>query len=146
VSDRLQLSPVTPEPDEISAFFWEGARQHRLLIQSCDDCGFLIHTPEPVCRRCLSFALSAREMSGIGSVYSYTEVRQPMHPSFVGAVPYLLAVVELTEQAGLRLVSNLVECGLGDARVGMSVTVAFRTVSDETTLPVFRPTIRSESA
>jgi uncharacterized OB-fold protein len=144
VFDHLAPTPVTPEPDKTSAFFWEGARQHRLLIQSCTNCGFLIHTPQPVCRRCLSFALSAKEMSGDGTVYSYTEVGQSMHPSFADAVPYILSVVELREQPGLRLVSNLVECGPGEARVGMQVTVSFRAVSNDTTLPVFRPAVKSQ--
>jgi uncharacterized OB-fold protein len=77
-------------------------------------------------------------------VYTFTETHRPFHPFFVDRVPYLLAAVELEEQAGLRVLSNLV--GMdgpgapdGGARIGMAVEVDFEWLSDELAVPVFRP-------
>ena len=41
-------------------------------------------------------------------MYSFTETYKAFHPFFVDRVPFLLATVELEEQAGLMLLSNLV--------------------------------------
>jgi uncharacterized OB-fold protein len=39
--------------------------------------------------------------------------------------PYIVAIVELDEQTGLRLTSNLLDCGVDDVAIGMRVTVGF---------------------
>jgi hypothetical protein len=133
------VSPIRPIPDKDTEFFWEGARHGRLLILRCDDCGYYVHWPRPVCRRCLSSRLSPAEVSGRGTVYTYTVAVQSFHPWFESRIPYLLAVVELEEQRHLKLVTNLVECVEGDVQVGMAVEVVFEKLDDELTLPMFRP-------
>jgi len=138
-------APVRPSPDKLTTFFWEGANQGRLMIQRCDDCGTYIHWPRPVCKRCLSFSLTPTQVSGRGSVYTYTVAVQAFHPWFESRVPYLLAVIELEEQTNLKLVSHLVECDEQDAAIGMPVEVVFERVDDELTLPMFRPR-RAETA
>jgi uncharacterized OB-fold protein len=131
--------PIMPVPDKVSAFFWEGARQGRLLILRCDDCGYYVHWPRPICKRCQSFSLSPAEVSGQGSVYSYTVGMKAFHPWFENRVPYILAVVELEEQRHLKLVTNLVDCDEDDVSVGMKVSVVFEQINDELVLPMFRP-------
>ena len=39
--------------------------------------------------------------------------------------PYIVAIVELDEQIGLRLTSNLLDCGVDDVAIGIRVTVGF---------------------
>ena len=51
----------------------------------------------------------------------------------------MLAVVELEEQHNLKLVTNIVECAEEDLRCGMPVEVTFEKITDQVTLPVFRP-------
>jgi len=46
-------------------------------------------------------------------------------------------VVELEE--GRRLVTNLVQCKIEDIEVGMPVELVFDDVTEEITLPKFRP-------
>jgi uncharacterized protein len=139
----LQAGPPPVSPDPLADFFWAGAREGRLMIQRCQACGTYIHLPRPVCRSCRSFDLAPAQVSGRGTVYTFTETHRPFHPFFVDRVPYLLAAVELEEQAGLRVLSNLV--GLddsdvpGEARIGMTVEVDFERLSDELVIPVFRP-------
>jgi uncharacterized OB-fold protein len=78
-------------------------------------------------------------VSGKGKVWSFTVVREPVDPSVHGKVPYNIVEVELTEQKGLRLISNLVDCPTESIYIGMPVEVVFETVSPEITLPRFKP-------
>jgi uncharacterized OB-fold protein len=132
-------TPPVPVPDSLSEAFWRGAREGRLVIQRCTSCGLCIHLPRPVCRRCRSFALGYEAVSGRGTVYSFTETHKAFHPFFVNRVPYLLASIELEEQRGLRVVSNLVRIDEPDVWFGMPVDVVFEALSPEVTIPVFAP-------
>ena len=76
------MEPMVPVPDELTAFFWTGAAQGKLLIQRCDRCGFYVHWPRPCCKRCNSFELTPAEVSGRGTLYSYTVGVQAFHPWF----------------------------------------------------------------
>ncbi len=45
-------------PNEITKFFWDAAKEHKLLIQRCDACGYYVHWPSVLCPRCGSDKLS----------------------------------------------------------------------------------------
>jgi hypothetical protein len=128
-----------PQPDELTEFFWAGAREHRLMILRCNACGSYIHEPRPWCRFCLSTDLAPSEVSGRGRLDTFTIPMQPSHPYFMERVPYNIAIVELAEQPGLKLVSSIVDCDEDDLRVGMPLRVVFREVTDDVTLPHFAP-------
>ncbi|MHB8465748.1 MAG: Zn-ribbon domain-containing OB-fold protein [Acidimicrobiales bacterium] len=132
-------APPIPGPNPLTDFFWEGAREGRLLIQRCQACSTYIHFPRPVCRACLSSDLAPEPVSGRGTLYAFTETHRPFHPFFVSRVPYLVAVVELVEQPALRLLTNLVGIAEADVRIGMDVQVDFEWLSDDLAIPVFRP-------
>jgi uncharacterized OB-fold protein len=72
-------------------------------------------------------------------VHSVTAV----HHSFVPGVdvPYTVALVELDEQPGLRLLTNVVDCAPERVRIGMRVGVVFEPVdgADGVSLPRFHP-------
>jgi uncharacterized protein len=131
--------PPLPEPDELSEFYWAGARERHLLIQRCQDCAMYIHEPRPWCRHCLSKNLAPAEVSGRAVLDTFTIPMQPSHPYFVARVPYNLVVVELEEQPGLKLVSSVVNCENDDLRVGMTLRVVFRDIYADVTLPYFEP-------
>jgi uncharacterized protein len=132
-------SPPKPIPDAITEPFWTGAREGRLVLQRCRQCGLFIHPPRPVCRQCQSMDLGHEEVSGRWTVYSFTETHKAFHPFFVDRVPYLLGVIELEEQPGLRLLSNLVRVAEPDVRMGMPVEVEFEQLAPDLTIPVFAP-------
>ena len=77
-------------------------------------------------------------MSGRGKVYSFIVTHHVVTPGFEDDAPYVVALVELEEQAGLRLVTNIVGCSPGDVRVGMPVEPVFDAVTPEVTLLKFR--------
>ncbi len=59
------------------------------------------------------------------------------YPEFREDVPFIIALVELEE--GVHMLSNLVECKPEDAQVDMDVEVVFDDVTEEFSLPKFRP-------
>lgn len=126
-----------PRPTVVSRPFWEAAKQHRLVVQQCRQCGNRQHYPRPFCVRCLSTELDWKECSGRGTVYAFTVVRQALNPAFAPDVPYVLATVELEE--GPRLCTNIVGCPPEAVRVGMPVHAVFEDVTPEVTLIKFRP-------
>jgi uncharacterized OB-fold protein len=131
--------PPFPQSEYYSAFFWEHARRHELAIQRCDRCRRFQHWPTPVCRNCSSFDLTPDVVSGRGTLYTYTVAMQSFHPYFDGKIPFVIAVIELEEQEGLKLVANLVQCREEDIAIGMPVEVVVEDVTPEVTFPQFRP-------
>ena len=126
-----------PQPDVISQTYWTAAKDHKLIIQSCTGCQQYVFYPREECPYCQSKDLEWVEVSGKGSVYSYTIVRRAAHPGFTNDVPYVYAIIELAE--GPRLISNVIDCNIGEVQIGMPVTVAFEDVTRENTLVKFRP-------
>jgi len=127
---------ITPVLTELNRHFWTGGAEGVLRFLRCADCGLYLHPPVPVCRRCLSASIEIAEVSGRGHVVTYTINHQPWRPGV--AVPYNIALVELVEQPGLRLTTNLVGVADGDIEIGMPVQVEFEQAG-EIFIPVFRP-------
>jgi uncharacterized OB-fold protein len=138
VTETAALPPV-PLPNPLTQPFWDGAREHKLVIQRCHNCSTYQHPPEPICHHCLSFDLGPAEMSGRGVVYSYEIATQAFHPYFADKLPFCIAIVELPEQADLKLISNIVDIPLDQITIGMPVEVTFRTLDEQYELPVFKP-------
>src|SRR6266850_6416609 len=129
----LPLPALEPETER----FWLACREGRLEITRCQACGWYVHPPRPVCPRCLSRDLAWEAVSGRATVASYTVNHQRWMPAM--EVPYVIGLVELVEQADLRLTTNLVGCAPEAVHVGMPVRVTFRTASDDIGLPFFEP-------
>ena len=69
-------------------------------------------------------------------MFTWTVNHHAFHPDV--PPPYVIAIVELAEQADLRVVANVVGCDPDDVVVGMPVEVDFE-VQGEHAVPVFRP-------
>ena len=82
-------------------------------------------------------SLATRSGLELGTVYSYTVV----HREFASGVepPYVAALVEPDEQAGLRLLTNLVNCSETDLAIGMPVRAVFHDIAETSTLLFFEP-------
>ena len=81
--------------------------------------------------------MSWKEASGRGTVYTYSVVHVNDLPPFNERVPYVAAIVELDE--GPRVMTNIEGIALDDVRVDLPVIVSFKEISDDVTIPVFRP-------
>jgi uncharacterized protein len=126
-----------PLPDWDTQPYWDAARGHRLEMPRCADCGRFCFPPRARCPSCLSTDLQWTELTGRGSVYSFTIVCVPMLRGF--EPPYAVAQIELDDQPGLRMIANIVECDPNDIRIGMPVALAFEDVAEDCALPQFRP-------
>ncbi len=127
-----------PAPDPESAPFWEACRAHRLTIAHCLDCGQVRFPPTSFCSHCQSPRHDWIEASGKATVFSWIVVRHPVPKDvYAGDVPYIVALVTLEE--GVRMPTNIVDCVPEAVTAGMALTVAFRDVTPEISLPVFRP-------
>jgi len=128
-----------PEVNEKTARYWEGCREHKLLLPKCRACGEIFFFPNHFCPRCLSEDLEWIQSSGAGKVHTFSVIERPPIQSFAADVPYVVAIIELDE--GPRMMSNIIEIAPGDVRVDMPVEVVFEDVTDDVTLPKFRPII-----
>jgi hypothetical protein len=70
-------------------------------------------------------------------------VHRTRFPEFVEQLPYVVACVELVEQSGLRMFSNLVGADLGEVSIDSEVEVIFME-HDGFTLPQFRLAAKGE--
>ena len=124
-----------PSTNLDNQFFFDGAKDGKLLIQTCSSCGALRHPPGPMCPSCRSVEWGTVEASGKGTVYSFVTNHYPQVPAF--DYPLNVALIELEE--GVRLIRNVVGIPAEDVEIGMAVEVEFTAFDDELTLPQFRP-------
>ncbi len=129
-----------PELTERNRSFWQGGASNQLLIVRCQRCGYYVHPPLPMCPKDGAKDLAPEAVSGRGTVASFTVNHHPWLAA--PAPPYVVALVELPEQEALRLTTNLVNCDIDAARIGLPVRVVFEHHPDangDVWLPFFEP-------
>jgi uncharacterized OB-fold protein len=127
---------ILPLVDAQNAHFWTGGSEGELRFLRCAACRHWVHPPAPVCPACLGRDLGIEAVGGRARVATYTVNHQRWIPGF--EPPYVVAIVELEEQAGLRLTTNLVGCDADAVRIGMPVQVVFEQ-RDGVWIPLFEP-------
>ena len=136
----FRILPLVTDENE---HFWRGGADGELRILHCQDCQNWLHPPAPLCGECMSRELEPEVVSGNASVATFTVNRHPWVPGF--DPPYVIAIVELDEQPGLRLTTNLVGVEIDDVRIGMRVRVVFEERDEGIFLPLFEPLIEQGS-
>jgi len=126
-----------PIPNSFSKPFWDAALTHQLRLQQCDDCHVFRYYPRPRCPECGTSRATWTDVSGKGTVYSFTIVRRPLTQWFRDRVPLVCAVIELDE--GVRMISNVEEVNPEDVVIGMNVQVRFEDINSQISLPKFVP-------
>ena len=136
-SDSRVLPPL-PVPDELTKPFWEAANRGRLVIQRCRECRRFYHPPQVVCPTCIESTLSFEEVSGRGTLYSFSIMRDQRVRGFEDKVPYVNVMVELEEQPLLMMVAILDGVTPEDVVIGSPLAVTFQRLTDDIALPQFR--------
>ena len=95
-----------------------------------------MHPPTRWCAHC-GDETRPEAVSGRGEIFTFTVNRHTYHPEV--PPPYVVALIELIEQPGLRVMANVVNCDVDDVVIGMRVRVAFERASAEAWVPVFEP-------
>ena len=123
-----------PQVTSDSSAFWQGGASSRLMIHRCSACTRFFHPPAPICPRCGSLNVAPVPVSGRGRVATFTINQQAWKPELVE--PYVVAIVELDEQPGLRVLSNIVGLPPEQVSIDMPVRVVFEQHED-VWLPLF---------
>ena len=133
-----QVDRPLPTPIPRTQPFWDGLREHKVKIQYSPSSGEWVFYPRSHAPLTLEDDLEWREISGEGTLYTYTIARRPTAPDFAGEEPQIIAVVELDE--GPRLTSTLVNVEEDTIKVGMRVRPYFDDLpGTETTLLRYEP-------
>ena len=135
---------LLPEVGPDNEHFWRGGAAGELRFLRCSACRTYVHPPAPVCPDCLSRELAPEAVSGRARLHTYTLNHHPWVPGF--DPPYLVAIVDIEEQDGLRLTTNLVGCDPADVEIGMPVRVRFEERDDGIFIPLFEPDPEAGSA
>ena len=135
MNETLPAPIINPD----SAAYWEGAREGKLLLQRCCDCGRLRFFPRYLCTECGSDKTEWSEVSGRGTVHIFTIVHRAAFPEFQAITPYIVALIDLEE--GPRMMTNIVGDDAHDVAIGDAVTVTFEARGSEgAKVPQFRRT------
>jgi hypothetical protein len=132
----------TPFPRGEERDYFAAARDGRLVYQKCAGCARVVFYPRAVCPFCGATELRLLDSAGIGTVYSFTVQHRPGHPFFADSLPSTLVLVDLDED--FRVLTDLVDAD--DVRIGMRVQVVFDDVTEDLTLPRFRPCPTAEES
>ena len=133
-----------PQPSVETRRYWEGCKRHELWLPFCTNGEQSFFYPRVFCPRCFSWEIEWRQASGRGTLYSFAIQYRAQAPGF--EPPYVTAIVQLEE--GPRLMTNLVQIEPDPEKIrcDMPVEVLVEDISDEISLPMFRPADASARA
>lgn len=130
------MQRTAPEVSVRTREYWHSGADGKLRICHCQDCGQYVHPPQPSCPECYGMNMKFDPVSGKGTIFTYTINRYNWFPNM--PAPYVIADVELVEQEGLKILTNIVDIDPSKVKIGMSVSVQFDHVG-ETYIPLFAP-------
>jgi uncharacterized protein len=119
-----------PEPNPETNVFWAAAREGKLMLKRCTQCGELHYYPRTICPQCFSDRTEWIEAKGNGTIYTYSIMRRVQQP-------YAIAYVTLDE--GVTLMSNIVDHDLDDLRIGQRVKLVFKESKSGQPVAMFTP-------
>jgi len=93
-----------PVTDGESAPFWDGLREHRIVLQKCGGCERVRFPPMPGCPHCGAVERSEVDVDGRGTLYSWVRVHRALTMDMSGDVPYNVGVISL--DAGARVIAR----------------------------------------
>ena len=125
-----------PQPDGVNAEYWQAAVDGRLLIQQCPKCGHKQWYPRALCTACGADP-EWLECSGLGTVHTFTVIRQFGMKPFRDELPYVIAMIELEE--GPLMFGNVTDCDVDDVTIGTPVEVWFTKAADDVGVASWRP-------
>ena len=138
MSERSEplLPTRAPRRSPETAAFWDACAEERLSIPRCDECAELIWYPRRFCPFCGSRSVTYTDVSGRGTVYTFTIIRRGDGP-FRPLAPYVLAYVRLDE--GPVVMTNIVGVDPESVEIGQKVEVIWEPAGDTDNIPRFTP-------
>jgi uncharacterized OB-fold protein len=133
---RMMQYWFDPVAESFEEPYWDAIKRKKLMFQRCEACGRWSHPPRVMCDKCNSSDMEWVESSGKGKIYSYVIFTRETHPTY--KVPYEVVLVEMENEEGVRIISNMADCKPDEVYIGMPVEVVFMDVTDEWPLPFFK--------
>ncbi len=133
---RIKGWPM-PVLNELNQPHFDAMGEGKVLVQHCPDCDTWLAPGAFVCENCGSTAITWRQASGLGEIYSYVVMHRSFDPAFEGLVPYNVCLIELEE--GPRLLANVVGIANDRLAVGQPVRAVFETAGEGLPLLKFAP-------
>lgn len=106
--------------------YWEGLQQETLLAQRCESCNERFYPPQAHCPVCLSKDYRWFELSGKGTLYSWTEVHFRPSPTHV------IGIIDLEEKIGRSIAK--IEAKADLLKIGVPMNAVFLKTDDVTVL------------
>jgi uncharacterized OB-fold protein len=132
-----------PLDDQDQRPYWVAASEGRLSLQRCVSCGRFVHPPGPGCPHCGGAELIWDDLGSqiTGQVYSFVVVHRAFLRSFLGDVPYVVALVELDDVGDtVRITGNVINVDdVADITVGTRVRMVWETRAPGVTVPQWEP-------
>jgi uncharacterized OB-fold protein len=134
--------PVVQQENE---FYWEKCKAHELWLRKCNACTKTYFYPRDFCPNCHSQDVTWVQTDGKAKLYTFAIVARPPMPSFADITPFVTAFVEF--DSGGIMATNLVginqdpdpEKMKDQLKIGMDLEVVFEDISNEISLPKFKP-------
>jgi len=127
-----------PNPGPDDRPYWDFCAKRELRIQRCTSCGRFRHPPQPFCAKCGSGDVEWKQVSGNGTVFSYTVAHYATHPALKPALPYNIAIVMLDDADDIRIISNVIDVGPTDMKIGMPVKLVWEPLAGGGYAPRFQ--------
>lgn len=117
--------------------FWEGAAEGELRLPHCSSCGLHHWYPMVRCPHCSSRDWSWDSVGLGATLFTWTVLWWPLHPSLKERVGEVVAIVVPDGAPEVRLVSNVVRAER--LEIGMALSASFVHPRPDFALPVFVP-------
>lgn len=134
------MSYTTPIPRQGTHTrpFWQGAKEGKLMLPKCEDCGQVHWYPRHICPHCHSMNLTWVEGSGEGTIYTYA-VQHMVFGKWAEQAPFVTAYIDLKEGDRMLTVLRGVDPHKPEEiQIGAPVRVEFEQADDETFVPYWR--------
>ena len=129
MNDSPYLRPL-PQKSPFNQPLWDATAQHKMVVPKCDACGDWNWIPYPACRTCLSERQTWTEVSGRGTLMTYSIVHRG--PPAFGKDPYVTALVELEERPrSIVMLGNIVDMPFDQIKIGMPMKIVFEDIPGE---------------
>ena len=127
--------PIPNIEDHDTGGHWHAAKDGKVGLRVCTDCGTVLHLPKAYCHGCGGWSTEWRSVAPTGTLYSYTVTERQLRPEF--DPPYTVVVVDLDDAPGARLFGYLE--GRPDLKIGIPMRARFDEVDEHVTLVQWDP-------
>jgi uncharacterized protein len=132
----MEVKKPRPTIDSDSKTYWEAAKNNKLMVQySPETKEYFLYSKQLTSIK-NSKNIEWREVSGKGTIYSFTVIHVPAGPAFLEDTPYVVASITLDE--GARIISNILTDNVNTISIGDKVKVIYEKQNDGFIIPKFK--------